>query len=259
MLARRKRLILLLLLIGTSLGTVTRCWGIFGVGDVVFDPTNVVQTTLTALNTLEITLQQATQIANEVLMIANQVTALANDAKNLASGTFSMVGDMAGSMDQYTDLLREADGLTFQVSGLSAQYAKLYPTYGRGMDSRTLVTDSAKWREQVRAALASAMQSQAIVDRLAGQQERLTEAIQASQRAQGNLEVQQATNQLIGLLVEQQGSLQQIQAASHRAQASMLASQLSAEEAARANAEKFFGNMERYTPGPPPVLQWRRD
>jgi P-type conjugative transfer protein TrbJ len=168
-----------------------------------------------------------------------------------------MVGDMAGSMDQYTDLLREADGLTFQLSGLSAQYAKLYPTYGRGMDSRTLVTDSARWRGQVRAALESAMQSQAIVDRLAGQQERLTEAIQASQSAQGNLEVQQATNQLIGLLAEQQGSLQQIQAASSRAQASMLASQLSAEEAARANAEKFFGNMDRYTPGPAPVLKWR--
>ncbi len=47
-------------------------------GDIVFDPTNLVQNTLTAIRTLE-------QINNQINQLQNEAQMLMNQARNLAS------------------------------------------------------------------------------------------------------------------------------------------------------------------------------
>src|SRR5713101_2957752 len=121
-----------LLLLLASLVVVPRwCHAVFGVGDVVIDPTNLMQNTLTALRTLQTTVNQATQIANEVQMIANQVQQLANEARNLASLPTSLLGDLQGQLRGYTTTLNQAQGLSFHVGSIAPQFEHLYATFGQ--------------------------------------------------------------------------------------------------------------------------------
>jgi P-type conjugative transfer protein TrbJ len=246
---------------------------ILGVGDVVIDPTNLVQNTLTALRTLQTTLNQATQIANELTMITHQVKQLANEAtmltnqgtqianqvKELTSLPTSILGDLMGSLQQYTDTLKNADGLTYQLSDLTTQFNRLYPTFGRpAVSSSTLVAQTAQWTQQVRSALQGAMQVQSVIEKLTAQRTQVGTALTASQAAVGNLQVSQASNQLLGVLAEQLASLQQIIAASGRAETSLMATEAASDDAARANAEHFMRGFTDWHPvGGQGLPAWR--
>lgn len=239
-----------LVLFFASLAGVPRwSYAVFGVGDVVIDPTNLVQNSLTALRTLQTTVNQATQIANEVRMIANQVQQLANEARNLASLPTSLLGDIQGQLRGYTATLSQAQGLSFQLRSIAPQFEQLYATFGQpARSSAGLLQQASQWTQQLREASAAAMQVQSVWERLTGQQTRLQTALTASDNAGGNLQVSQATNQLLGVLAEQQASLQQILAASSRAEASLLATQAAQDDAARANAQHFMNGFTTMTP-----------
>ena len=235
----------LLVLLASLTVIPRRGQAVLGVGDVVIDPTNLIQNTLTALRTLQTTVNQATQIANEVQMIANQVQQLANEARNLASLPTSLLGDLQGQLQGYTTTLSQAQGLSFQLSSLAPQFAQLYATFGQpARSSAALLQQASQWTQQLRHASAAAMQVQSVWERLSGQQTQLQTALTASDTASGNLQVSQATNHLLGILAEQQASLQQILAASSRAEVSLIATQAAQDDAARANAAHF---MEGFT------------
>jgi P-type conjugative transfer protein TrbJ len=222
---------------------------LFGVGDIVFDPTNLLQNTLTAIRTLQSNINEATQIANEVRMIANQVQQLAYEVQNLATLPLSLWHDLQAELRTYTSLLQQAQGLSFQLSQIPGQVAQLYRTAGRpATSSAALLQQATRWTAQLQQASATALQAQSVWERLTGQQTRLQQALSASETAHGNLQVSQATNQLLGVLAEQQGSLQQILAASSRAEASLLALQAAQDEAARANAAHFMDGFTTMTP-----------
>ncbi|MGE3350054.1 MAG: P-type conjugative transfer protein TrbJ [Ramlibacter sp.] len=232
------------LLAGPRLGSA-----LFGVGDIVFDPTNLLQNTLTAIRTLQSNLNEATQIANDVRMIANQGQQLAYEGQNLATLPLSLWHDLQAELRTYTRLLQQAQGLSFQLNQVPAQIAQLYATAGHpARSSAALLQQASQWTQQLRQASATAMQVQSVWERLTGQQGQIQRALTASDTAQGNLQVSQATNQLLGVLAAQQGSLQQILAASSRAEASLLAMQAAQEEAARANATHFMDGFTTMTP-----------
>ena len=68
----------------------------FGVGDIVLDPTNLVQNTLTAVRTLE-------QINNQIRQLQNEAQMLINQARNLASLPSSVVGRCARTWRPHND------------------------------------------------------------------------------------------------------------------------------------------------------------
>ena len=234
------------------LGAVRPGLAVFGVGDIVFDPTNLVQNTLTALRTLETTINQARQIANEVTMIANQVTQIANQVKELTQLPTSILADITGTVQQYTGLLQQAQGIAYDLSNLQNQFTQLYPSFaGQGITSSTYATVHApQWAQQTRAALQQAMQAQGILDRLLKVRTQVDTALTASQGAIGNLQVSQAGNQLAGIMTEQLAGLEQILAATGRAQASLMAQEAMADEAARDNAQRLMQGYTTWTPVP---------
>jgi type IV secretion system protein TrbJ len=239
----------LLLLLASLTVMPRRGAAVLGVGDVVIDPTNLIQNTFTALRTLQTTINQATQIANEVRMITNQVQQLANEARNLAALPTSLLGDLQGQLRGYTTTLSQAQGLSFQLSSLAPQFEHLYATFGQpARSSATLLQQATQWTQQLRQASTAAMQVQSVWERLSGQQTQLQTALTASDTASGNLQVSQATNHLLGVMAEQQASLQQILAASGRAEASLIATQAAHDDAARANAAHFMEGFTTMTP-----------
>ena len=74
---------------------------------------------------------------------------------------------------------------------------------------------------EVRQASLTALRAQAIQDRLRAQHVHLQQTLTSLEAAAGALAVSQDTNQILGILVEQNASLQQIYAASARAKTTL--------------------------------------
>ena len=83
-----------------AFGVVQPAHALFGVGDIVLDPTNLVQNTLTAVRTLE-------QINNQIRQLQNEAQMLINQARNLASLPSSVVGQLRANLATTQRLIDE--------------------------------------------------------------------------------------------------------------------------------------------------------
>ena len=140
-----------------------------------------------------------------------------------------------------------------KVSSISMQtitqaFETLYPQIGSGYTPRSLTGKVKQMLFQIRAGAQGAMQAQAILERLTAQKGQVQRLVLASDAAPGLLAAQQATNNLMAVMAAQNASLQQLHAASYRAQASALAAQAIEADAAQALAEAWLQNYGSMAP-----------
>jgi len=204
-----------------------------------------VQNTLSALNTLKSTINEAT-------MIAHQAQSLLNEARNLAVLPSTIGGSLTATMGQYTAILHQAQGLTYQLQGIQGQFQRLYPP--QGMRLGAYLQSLPSTAQTTYAALQDAMRAQAALDRLLRERTQLDTAMGHSAQAAGAVQAQQAATEVQGILVQQLNGLQAIQAATGRAQATMMSNQLIADMAARQLYEDRMRGMG--TIGPRPTMDF---
>ncbi|WP_254775512.1 P-type conjugative transfer protein TrbJ [Pseudoxanthomonas sp. GM95] len=210
---------------------------------VVVDPTNLIQNTLTALRTLE-------QINNQVRQLQNEAQMLVNEQRNLASLPFDVSQRLAQTLATTSQLIAQAQGLSYQVQSLDAQFAQLYPAqYAATVSGNQLYADALQRWQHARAGLQTALQMQAQVSsNLSADQGVLTDLVAQSQSATGALQATQATNQLLALQAKQSIQAQQLELTQGRAEALELARQAEALERGRLVSERFLGSGTPYTP-----------
>jgi len=223
-------------LVSASLTVPRVTHAILGVGDVaiVSDPMGLIQQTASALRAF-------ISNANEVTTINNQMQQLANEAKQLASLPLSLVNEIDGAIRSYTDLLNTGRGMVFQVQSSVQQFEDLYSQGFGGNGS--FMQRAQKMIGQIRDAGRLATQASAVYDRLCAQQSRVGQLMAASQASIGELQAQQAGNQLMGVLAEQQVSMQQLMATDQRLRISETMRQLVTEEQAYQNAQTYVQGM----------------
>ena len=204
--------------LGVCLFAAHTAWAQFAVEDVYVG----VQTAISAINSARATVMQAEQIANEVLMIKHQLEQLAYDAANLTKSPLQLVNTLSGLMGNYEYLLARAGGIGFQFEAVNSQIETFYPLFGQPIrDTQASLQQVAGWMGEVRHASLTALRAQAIQDRLRTQQQHLQQTLTSSEAAAGALAVSQDTNQILGILVEQNASMQQIYAASAHAKTTL--------------------------------------
>lgn len=207
-----------------------------------------IQAAMTAVNTARGLVQQAVQIANEVEMIKNQMEMLAYAAANLTKSPLQIVNNLTSLIGRYEFILRQAEGIGFQIDTLNARFDAVYGLFGQPVaDVQLALGQLSALTKEVRRASLTAMRAQAIEDRLQAQHDHLQVALTASEASAGALAVAQNTNQILGILVDQQASMQQIYAASAHAQTAMALAAAAASEQARqlaAKATETWGQME---------------
>ena len=133
-------------------------FGIGGIGDIVFDPTNLAQNIMTAANTLEQINNQIRQLQNEALMLMNQ-------AKNLTGLNFSGLAQLRAALAATNQLIQQAQGLAFNVSQMESEFARLYPNaYSASSSGSQMALDARqRWRNSLEALrTATKVQSQAV-------------------------------------------------------------------------------------------------
>ncbi|MDT4806399.1 P-type conjugative transfer protein TrbJ [compost metagenome] len=210
----------------------------------VIDPTNLVQNTLTALRTLEMTNNQVDQLQNEAQMLMNQ-------ARNLDALDYNALTRLRRTLATTEGLLAEAQGLAYQVQRLDEEIARLYPTeYATTSADRIAQDAQERWRQGLEG-LRTTMRLQAqAATTLAEDEAILSDLVEQSQSATGALQAAQATNQLLALQAKQQIQAQQLQLVQDRALALELARQSAAVEKARELRRRFMGAGTPYTPYP---------
>ena len=213
----------------------------FVIGGVVFDPSNYAQNVLTAANTLQ-------QINNQIAQLQNEAQMLVNEATNLAHLSYSAAADIQARLHQIDALIQSARGIAFTVAQTRAAFADFYPDDYAAYTNQDMARHARTRWEQARHALHDALVMQAqITGAVAADTATLDTLISASQSAVGNLQVEQAGNQLVALNVKQGLQTQQLLAAQARAEAIASARAVASEERARVYRDRFLGDGAAYT------------
>jgi P-type conjugative transfer protein TrbJ len=212
-------------------------------GGVVFDPTNYSQNLLTAARTL-------TQINNQIQSLQNEAQMLINQGKNLTRIDFPQLQELRQRLQQIDQLMGKAQGIDFRIDQLDDRFRQHYPdSFDQGfrIDQRV-----ARARSQLDTAMASFRQTMGvqnrIVDNVRSDTEALSQIVARSQGAEGSLQAQQATNQLLALTAKQQLQIQTMMAAQFRSESVEQARRGQIEREARESTRRFLGDGKAYTP-----------
>ena len=210
---------------------------------VVFDPWNYQQNLLTAIRSLE-------EIQNQVKQLTNEAQALAKMDLNLEQLGSSIGGDLKSSMGEIKSLLDKADGIALSVSATDTEMKKLFPSdYASALtNDQSLKAAKTRWDETLSAFKRSMSLEAKVVENTNEDGNALSDLLSKSSTAIGNLQVQQAGNELIGLSVKQQLQLQNLIAADQRAQSLERARVLASQEESRLRFKTFVGTTNAYTP-----------
>ncbi|MBU2607678.1 MAG: P-type conjugative transfer protein TrbJ [Alphaproteobacteria bacterium] len=214
---------------------------LFGVGDVVIDPTNLVQNIVTATNTLE-------QINNQIQQLQHEAQMLVNQAEDLKRLDYASIEHLKRLLERIDTLMREAGEVTYEVEKSERQYEEAFPeSYEDRSNAEIVVEATDQWRISRDAFRASIQVQSGIVTSIVESRETLTDLVGESQAATGNLSVAQAGNQLIALSVEQQMQMQQLMAAQYRMVALEESRRAAIEEQARIRHKRFRGDGVAYS------------
>ncbi|WP_394438967.1 P-type conjugative transfer protein TrbJ [Sphingobium naphthae] len=210
---------------------------------VVFDPSNYGQNILTAARTLE-------QINNQIRMLQNQAQSLLNQSRNLTTIGFPELQALQQTIQQIDQLMGQAQGIQFRVAGLDQQFRSMFPTsFNAALTNNQHVIDARSRLDTSMAAYRQTMTVQAqVVENISADQATLAGIVQRSQGAEGALQAQQASNQLLALVAKQQFQIQTLMAAQYRADAIERANRNQAQSDAQGATTKFLGSGNAYTP-----------
>ena len=198
---------------------------------IVFDPTNYVQNTLTAIRTLE-------QINNQIRQLQNEAQMLMNQARNLASLPSSVVNQLRANLATTERLIAQARGLAYDVTNLDREFARLYPEqYAATVSGDQMYRDAQeRWKNTLHG-LQTTMQMQAQASQNLNDDEGvLADLVGKSQSAVGALQAKQSIQ------------TQRLQITQDRAASLELARQAAATERAREVRRRFLGEGTPYTP-----------
>ncbi|GAO23956.1 TPA: P-type conjugative transfer protein TrbJ [Burkholderia contaminans] len=212
---------------------------------IVFDPSNFVQNTLTAIQTLQQLHNQITQLQNEAKMLENQ-------ARNLASLPFNVVSRLRANLALTQRLIDQAKGLAYDLAKMDQDFARLYPEqYAATISGDQMFRDGQeRWKNALNG-LQTAMQMQAQATKnLTDDEGVLADLVDKSQSAVGALQAMQSTNQLLALQAKQSIQTQRLQLTQDRAASLELARQAAAAERGREVRRRFQGSGTPYTPYP---------
>ncbi len=211
----------------------------------VFDSANYAQNLLTAARTLQ-------QINQQIQSLQNEATMIQNMARNLTRIDFPQLQQLQQRLGQIDRLMGQAQGIDFRIDQLDDQFRQLFP----GNLDQLLRRDQrvAQARARLDAAMSAfrqtmGVQSQ-IVDNVRTDAQALAEIVGRSQGAEGSLQAQQATNQLLALTAKQQLQIQNLMASQFRAQAIEQAERTQIEREARERSRRYLGDGRAYTPRP---------
>ncbi len=211
----------------------------------MFDPSNFVQNTLTAVRTLE-------QIDNQINQLQNEAQMLMNQARNLAKpATSNMVNRLRPTLATTERLIAEAQGLAYDVQNMDATFPRLYPEqYAATVSGDQMLRDAQeRWKNALNG-LHTAMRMQAQVSAEPGPRRKRTGRPREPEPIGHRRTASHAGNEPASRLAGQSSPSRPSSSRSRRDRAASLelARQAAAVERGREVTRRFLGSGTPYTP-----------
>jgi len=168
----------------------------------VFDPSNYGQNLLTAARALQ-------QIQNQITSLQNQAQMLINQAKHLEQLPTSVLNDVERDYAQIQGLLKQANGITYNVQSMNQAYAQRYPVSisSATSDLQMIASAQQRWQDSLSAFQHSLTLCAGAVQNLPNTQAQTSSLVSASQSSIGVLQATQAGNQLVAVQTRQLADL----------------------------------------------------
>ena len=237
----RRRIIAALLLAAAPMTIAPPAHAIFGIGDIVIDPSNLAQNILTAANTLE-------QINNQVKQLQNEADMLINQATNLVRTGYNPQAEINRLLNEISVLMDRARSISYVVSETDRLFQENFPEDYSAWSRTQMATAAEMQWVSARSAFNDTLlvQSQ-IVQTLKADTSSLDAMLAETAIAEGNLSVSQTGNQIAALGVKQTMQMQEMMAAQYHADALARARDLQIEREGREKLARFVGGASAYT------------
>ncbi|CAL4869378.1 hypothetical protein MMA231_03670 (plasmid) [Asticcacaulis sp. MM231] len=208
---------------------------------VVYDPTNYASNVLQAARALQ-------QVNNQIQSLSNEATMLVSMAKHLQKLDLNELAKLNGDIAAINDLMKQAKGIAFTIEETEAAFKGQYPSAYANVKSSGLIGEAmTRWQSSMDAFEQTLLVQAKVNESLTDDAMTLSDLVSASQGADGNLQAQQAANQLLALNTKQQMQITTLLAAQYRAEALDLARKAQGEAAAKAMTKAFIGSGSAYT------------
>lgn len=219
-------------------------FAVFGVGDVVYDPSNFFENVLQAGYQLQ-------QLGKEVEQLEQMVLMVEDMALNIKNLNFSALPVIGGPLGTLMELYDTAHNLFFNAALIQEKFKELYGPFHAdvALSGAAFAAKEWDWNQAVREAHYVAMQQQAQVPQsLQAAQDAMTAALRKSETAEGNLQVQQAGNQVLGVVASQLSTLNTLTATAAQAQATREMQQAAERDQAQLAAQRWMAGFTTVAP-----------
>ena len=182
----------------------------------VFDPTNYAKNTLTELHTLQITINQATQISNQLRQLAYEVQNL----QNIPTGVW---GQIRSDLNALTKIAKVGQSISYADGNLSGEFSQMYPGYVVPADYTRAYT---QWGENALGGIQGALASAGLQSSQFASEDATFAQLQVlSDGAVGHMQAIQVGNMIGIQQVQQLQKLRQLQMAQLQGEFGYLATQ----------------------------------
>jgi type IV secretion system protein TrbJ len=202
----------------------------------VIDAGNLSQNILSALQTLQSNVNEATQIANQMQSIANQVKNLQQMPNSLAS---NLLTQYTSQYTQLTSSFNTINGLARDVANLNTKYQSMFPdrNVGGTLTTAGVNTQIQQWLDQSRRTIRGVYsQSGQVMAALPQTTSQINDIVAQAQASNGGLDAQQAQTQMSAQVAHQLVQLNAQMAGMYQAQGDMMAQQQQMQDVARRRA-----------------------
>jgi P-type conjugative transfer protein TrbJ len=209
----------------------------------VFDPSNYSQNLLTAARSLQ-------QIQNQIKSLQNEAQMLINQAKQLEQLPTTVLNDVERNYSQIQTLLKQANGITYNVQSMNQAYSQRYPVSisSATSDLQMIASAQQRWQDSLSAFQHSLTLGAGAVQNLPNTQAQTASLLASSQSSIGILQATQAGNQLVAVQTRQLADLTALLAAQGRSQALEQARKAEAEGQAQEQLRRFLSPGQGYQP-----------
>jgi P-type conjugative transfer protein TrbJ len=196
----------------------------------VVDWKNLQQSIKILKENLQQTKQLKTQIQNEYQQIQHLVQQLDLMQRNVKRLELILEDPQFSNLQKMDVILATSSNLSYSID-------EVYPIYNGPTGPETLTEHNNQWGDQTRDSILKAMQSQGSVEFIPFDRLDLYYALEKSREAEGNLQAQQAGNEINASVAKQLMRLQYMISANARSASSQMAEGTSIERAKTANHE----------------------
>ena len=189
----------------------------------VVDWKNLQQSIKILKENLQQTKQLKTQIQNEYQQIQHLVQQLDLMQRNVKRLELILEDPRFSNLQKMDAVLATSSNLSYSIDEVLDSFEGVYPIYNGPMNPDTLTEHNDQWSDQTRDSILKAMQAQGSVEYIPVDRLDLYYALEKSREAEGNLQAQQAGNEINANVAKQLMRLQYMIAADARAMSSQAA------------------------------------